>query len=206
MADTEYMYELKIPKDRIAVLIGTGGDTKKQIEETTKTKLDIKSDEGDVFIRGEDSILLYSAREIIKAIGRGFNPEIAMLLLKQEYALEMVNLRELVDEQHMMRLKGRVIGADGKARKNIELLTETYISIYGKTIGIIGESENVVVAKRAIESLISGSNHATVYKWLEKNRRELRRRELVGEDKIPEIELKEKAERAEPEKKKEKKV
>jgi ribosomal RNA assembly protein len=200
MADTEYMYELKIPKDRIAVLIGTGGDVKRQIEEATKTKIDVKSDEGDVFIRGEDSILLYSAREIIRAVGRGFNPEIAMLLLKQEYSLEMVNLRELVDEQHMMRLKGRVIGADGKARKNIEFLTETYISIYGKTIGIIGESENVVVAKRAIESLISGSNHASVYKWLEKNRRDLMRRELVG-DRIPESELKKKAEQAEPEKK-----
>jgi ribosomal RNA assembly protein len=181
MADTEYMYELKIPKDRIAVLIGTGGDVKKQIEDATKTHLDVKSEEGDVFIRGEDSIMLYSAREIIKAIGRGFNPEIAMMLLKQEYSLEMINLREMVDEQHMMRLKGRVIGADGKARKNIEFLTETYISIYGKTIGIIGESANVAVARKAVETLLSGSNHATVYKWLEKNRRELKRRELVGD-------------------------
>lgn len=180
MADTEYMYELKIPKDRVAVLIGTGGDVKRQIEEATKTHLDIKSDEGDVFIKGEDSIMLYSAREIIKAIGRGFNPEIAMLLLKQEYALEMINLREMIDEQHMMRLKGRVIGADGKARKNIEFLTETYISIYGKTIGIIGESANVSVARKAIETLLSGSNHATVYKWLEKNRRDLKRREMIG--------------------------
>jgi len=181
MADTEYMYELKIPKEMVAVLIGIGGNVKNQIEDATKTRINVKSDEGDVFIRGEDSILLYSAREIIKAIGRGFNPEIAMLLLKQEYALEMVNLREMIDEQHMMRLKGRVIGAEGKARKNIEFLTETYISIYGKTIGIIGESANVSVARRAIETLISGSNHATVYKWLEKNRRDLKRRELVGD-------------------------
>lgn len=186
MADTEYMYELKIPKDRVAVLIGTGGNVKKQIEEATKTKLDIKSEEGDVFIKGEDSILLYSAREIIKAISRGFNPDIAMLLLKQEYSLEMVNLREIVDEQHMMRLKGRVIGADGKARKNIEFLTETYISIYGKTIGIIGETANVAVARRAVETLLAGSNHATVYKWLEKNRRDLKRRELIGDKEFAE--------------------
>lgn len=188
MADTEYIYELKIPKERIAVLIGTGGDVKKQIEEATKTRLDINSTEGDIFIKGVDSILLYSAREIIKAIGRGFNPEIAMLLLKQEYSLEMINLRDFVPEQHMMRLKGRVIGEDGKARRNIELLTETSISIYGKTIGIIGETANVTAARRAVESLIKGSNHATVYKWLEKNRRDLKRRELVGNrDLKPEI-------------------
>ncbi len=196
MDDTEYMYELKIPKDRVAVLIGTGGAVKKQIEEATKTRLDVKSEEGDVFIKGEDSIMLYCAREIIKAIGRGFNPEIAMLLLKQEYSLEMINLREMVSEQHMMRLKGRVIGEEGKARKNIEFLTETYITIYGKTIGIIGECANVVVARKAIESLISGSNHATVYKWLEKNRRELKRRELIG-GRIPESELREETKKKE---------
>ena len=34
----EYGYGLKIPKERIAVLIGTDGETKKQIEESTKTK------------------------------------------------------------------------------------------------------------------------------------------------------------------------
>ena len=32
------MYEVKIPKERIAVLIGHNGETKKLIEKTTKTR------------------------------------------------------------------------------------------------------------------------------------------------------------------------
>jgi ribosomal RNA assembly protein len=103
-----------------------------------------------------------------------------MLLLKQEYALELITLRDYGDDNTMLRLKGRVIGRNGKARKNIELLTETNISVYGKTIGIIGECENAVMARRAVESLLTGSTHANVYKWLEKNRRELKRKEMMG--------------------------
>jgi ribosomal RNA assembly protein len=182
MADTEYMYELKIPKDRVAVLIGVEGAVKKQIEEATGTKLDIDSTEGDVFIKGSDSINLYATREIVKALGRGFNPDVALLLLKQEYALEIVNLRDFADEKAMLRLKGRVIGRDGRARKNIELLTESYISVYGKTISVIGECAKAFLARKAVETLLTGSTHATVYKFLERNRRELKRKELIGEN------------------------
>ena len=64
----EYSYELKIPKDRVAVLIGKNGEIKKQLEEHTKTKIKVDSEEGDVFVMGEDAILLFSVREIIKAI------------------------------------------------------------------------------------------------------------------------------------------
>ncbi|MBU3941868.1 MAG: KH domain-containing protein [Nanoarchaeota archaeon] len=175
----EYLYDTKIPKERIAVLIGKDGITKKHIESATKIKLKIDSKEGDVFLEGENALGLYSAREVVKAIGRGFNPEIALLLLKQDYMFEMINTLDYVkSKNHMIRLKGRVIGAEGQSRKTIESLTETYISVYGKTIGIIGFSENVATAKKAVESLLSGSPHSSVYKWLEKRRSDMKRKDL----------------------------
>ena len=67
---------------------------------------------------------------------------------------------------------------DGKARNTIEDLTECYVSVYGKTIAIIGKVEMVGVCKRALESLLSGSPHANVYKWLERQRRLLKKRTL----------------------------
>ena len=87
-----YQYEIKIPKERIAVLIGTKGKIKREIESATKSGLKIDSKEGDVFIHGKDSIGLITAKEIIHAIGRGFNPDIALALLKPDYCIEMIDI------------------------------------------------------------------------------------------------------------------
>ncbi len=177
----EYSYELKVPKNRVAVVIGKEGSVKKEIEEATNTKLSIDSKEGDVFVSGEDALGLYTAREIIKAVGRGFNPDIARLLLKPDYVFEVVDLSEFVkSKEAMLRLKGRVIGKEGKSRRLIEELTECNISVFGKTISIIGMPESAANARRAVESLLRGSTHANVYKWLEKRRRDLKRRAILG--------------------------
>ncbi|MBW2980371.1 KH domain-containing protein [Candidatus Woesearchaeota archaeon] len=177
----EFMYELRIPKERIAVLIGKNGEAKKELEEDTKTKIKIDSKEGDVFISGKDALGLYTARELVKAVGRGFNPEIAKLLLKQDFILEIIEITEYTNKSKntMVRLKGRVIGKEGKSRKIVEELTESCISVYGKTISIIGPSESVNMARQAVISLLRGSTHANVYKWLEKKRRELKRKETM---------------------------
>lgn len=175
---TEFAYQIKIPKERIAVFIGTKGEIKRQIEEHTKTKIDVDSKEGEITVKGEDAVLLYSTRDIIKAIARGFNPEIALMLLKQDYAFDVINLPAYDNPSQLNRIKGRVIGANGRSRQLIEEHTETFISVYGKTISLIGTIDNVTVARRAIEMLIKGSPHSNVYRWLERMRRTLKRREF----------------------------
>ncbi|HLC96482.1 MAG TPA: KH domain-containing protein [Candidatus Nanoarchaeia archaeon] len=179
---TEYRYELKIPKERVAVLIGKAGSMKKELETSTKTKLDIDSEEGDVFVKGEEALGLFLAREIIQAIGRGFNPEIALLLTKPDYVLEVIDIKEFIgtSKDSGIRLKGRVIGREGKSRKLIEELSECYVSVFGKTIAIIGTADHALIAKQAVESLLKGSTHANVYKFLERKRRDIKRNEVLG--------------------------
>ncbi len=179
----EFIFELKIPKERIAVLIGKNGEIKKEIEESTKTTLEIDSKEGDIFITGKDGLNIFTAKQIIRAVGRGFNPEIALFLLKHDYAFELVDIGKFAkSKSSAKRLKGRVIGKEGKSRKTIEKLTDCYISVFGKTIGIIGKVEESKNAKRAVESLLKGSNHSNIFRWLENKRRQLKQREF--EDKV----------------------
>jgi ribosomal RNA assembly protein len=176
-----YEYEIKIPRERIAVLIGVKGQIKRQIEEATKSRLKVDSEEGDVFVSGDDSIGLMTARDIVKAIGRGFNPEVAMRLLKQDYSFESVDMTDFArNVKDIPRVRGRVIGTKGKSRKKIEELTQTSISVYGKTVGIIGQIEKVDLAKQAIESLLNGSPHSKVYLKLERKNKEDFRREILG--------------------------
>ena len=177
----EFSYELKIPRERIAVLIGTDGSIKQELESQTDSTIDVDSKEGDVKISSSNSVNLYILKDIIKAVGRGFNPEIAMSLLKPDYVLELLSLSDYVKSQNqMLRLKGRVIGKGGKARETLEEFTETSISVYGKTIAIVGFCDHVAVCKKAVESLLSGSPHSSVYKWLEKHRKAQKMLDVAG--------------------------
>ncbi|MBI5390908.1 RNA-processing protein [Candidatus Woesearchaeota archaeon] len=167
-----FSYELKLPKERIAVLIGKSGQVKKELEEATGMKLEIDSTEGDVLLKGSNPVLLYSLKEVVHAVGRGFNPDVALLLLKQDYALDLIDLKEHLPTQNaLIRIKGRIIGTAGKTRRYIEEMTNTSICVYGKTVGIIGEALDVVNARHALELLLAGSPHSVVYRWLEKTRR-----------------------------------
>lgn len=172
----EYSYSLKIPKDRIAALIGVKGRDKRELEEYASAKIMVDSKEGDVTIAGFDALKLYGLREVVKAISRGFSPEVARLLMKPDYMLEIINLKDygMDNPNKLIRIRSRLIGTEGKARKTMESLTNTSISVYGKTIGVLGECSEVSIAKRAIEMIIQGSMHATVYKWLEGQRRKMR--------------------------------
>ena len=170
----EFNYEIKIPEERVAVLIGKEGSTKKLIEEQTECSLDI-SKEGDVTIMGEDGLKLYTTKDIVKAIGRGFNPKIALLLLKTDYTFELIDMKDIAGKSKntLERLKGRVIGKGGKSREEIERLTDTNITVYGKTIGIIGEQFQVSMARQAVSMLLQGSMHKTVFQFLEKKKKEV---------------------------------
>jgi len=171
-----FTYELKIPKERVAVLIGKSGLVKKQLEEQTKTSISVDSKEGDVFIKGKDALSLFALREVVKAVGRGFNPETAQLLLRQDYTLEIIELSDFVkSKEQMLRIKGRVIGTEGKSRRVIEDLSECDVCVYGKTVSIIGRIEKMALARKSVEMLLSGSTHATVYKWLEKERARIKK-------------------------------
>jgi ribosomal RNA assembly protein len=177
----EHQYDIKIPKERIAIIIGEKGEKKRELEELLGVKIHIDSEEGDVTLQGKDAIALFTAREVIKAIARGFNPDVARQLLKTECTLEIINISDYAkSKDQMIRLKGRVIGENGKSRATIEELAEVSISVYGKTIAIIGEAENVTAAKRGVDALLTGAPHSTVFRLLEKLRRDMKRKDLEG--------------------------
>jgi len=165
----EFVDEIKIPKERIGVLVGKKGKTKRMIEDLLNVEIDVDSATGDVEIRADDGFNLFKAKNVILAISRGFNPQIAKKLAQDDYSLEIVDITDYANTKNAkIRLRGRVIGRDGKARENLERLTNTNIEVFGKTVAIIGYSEDVVLAKKAIEMLLAGSKHGTVYKFLER--------------------------------------
>ena len=179
---------LRIPTERVGVLIGKSGRVKSKIENLCAVQLEIDSKTGEIVIRTNgniENIQPFKAMEIVTAIGRGFSPENAMVLLKGENTLHVIDLRELVGKSpaQVERIKGRIIGEGGKARKNMEKLSGNKISVYGRNVSVIGETNRLKDAVDAISSISKGSMHGAVYHKLESaNRREKLEKMKLWED------------------------
>lgn len=181
MDNVEY---LKIPKDRVGVAIGKNGKIKHQLEIITKTELKIDSETGNIAISStdetEDPLAIWKARYMLKAIGRGFNPDIALTLDNDDLILEIINLQDYVgkSKKALVRQKGRIIGKGGRTRQIIHDMLDIEISIYGKTVSLIGKIENIQMAREAIEMILDGSRQKTVYAYLEQMQDKLKREEF----------------------------
>ena len=177
------LYE-KVPLDRIGVLIGHDGRVKEEIMRRTRTRLTIDSTTGTVIIEpaspNTTALELMKARDIVRAIAYGFSPERAFRLLDEDQILVVIDLKQYVGDKpnHLQRILGRIIGEGGKARRILEEMTGTYISIYNTYVAIIGDYESANIAKNAIELLIEGRRHGTVYRYIERETYGLRRRRM----------------------------
>ncbi len=170
------MQEVKIAGSRVAVLIGKGGTTKKDLETKTHTTITVDSKEGLVKVEATDeyTIPLLRAVEIINAINRGFSPERAFEMIEDEdLLLDVIDLSAMADGPNQLdRLRGRIIGKDGRAREQIEDLTDVEISVFGKTVALIGYPEQLKTARAAIDMLIEGVPHENVFAFLDRKKKE----------------------------------
>jgi len=170
---------VRIPAERVKILIGENGKTKEMLQKKCNIQLEIDN-EGEVRISGETQEVYFS-KNIIFAIGRGFNPRIAVKLLEPDYTFYIVALKEyLSNENAIKRVKGRIIGEDGRMKKEIEAIADCRISVYGNTVAIIGKIDAIEYAKEALEKIIRGAKHASVYRYLANVRRRLFEERLRG--------------------------
>jgi ribosomal RNA assembly protein len=174
---------LKIPKDRIGAMIGPGGEVKHEIEKRTGIKVVVDSETGEVTINYDhvrDPAMVLKVNDLVKAIGRGFSPDRAFRLLKDDFYFALIDIHDYVGKNpdHIRRMKSRLIGTGGKTRRIIEELSEAELSIYGDTVAIIGLADALDIAKTALDMILNGSEHSAVYSYLEHTRRARRVAEL----------------------------
>lgn len=177
---------VRVPPERIGAVIGEAGRVKKELMERTGTVITVDSENGMVIVEAEsDKVSPYNvmkAAEVVKAIAYGFPADKAMRLLEDDQVLVVVDLKQLVGDSpnHLKRVKGRIIGEGGRARRTLEQMTGTYIVVGDYHVAIIGEYERAMAAKQAIEMLVEGRMHSTVYRHLDRVMREIKRRERLS--------------------------
>ncbi len=172
----------RIPQDRIAVLIGKGGETRRMLEEACGATLEIDSKNGEVMADwGEgsvDPIVRMKMPDVIVAIGRGLAPKRAVQLIQDEVFLKMYDIREWVGKQpnQTRRMRSRLIGRNGRIRSLIEEISRCELAIYGSTVLVIGDEDGLALAAPAIEGILRGSEHSTILHGLEQDRKRQRLR------------------------------
>ena len=178
------MKSIRIPEDRVGALIGKNGAAKKMLEERSGIRLDITKD-GEVTFddekEGVDALNALKIMDVIKAVGRGFNPDKALKIMDDDdIYLEMIDIKDAVGDRQsqVQRARGRLIGRDGKTRKLIEDLADVDMCVYGNTVSLLGNSISLPIAKQACVMLLHGSEHSTVYHYLESQRPRLRIAEM----------------------------
>lgn len=177
-------FRVRIPQERVGVLIGPDGSVKKKLETLFQVRLVIDGESGEVKVipveGQEDPTANLKAQNAVQAIGRGFPPEKAFFLQKDEFMLDVIDLRDLVPKSrgNISRIKARIIGRDGKTRQVIEETTDAQVCVYGNTVSLIGGPSEVEIAKDAIFKLVGGSEHKTVYRYLSRMRHELKKERL----------------------------
>lgn len=185
---------VRVPLERVGALVGKDGAVKAEIERRCGVTLDIDGKTGEARITYQPEALLeanpFKAYDIVSAIARGFSPQRAFSLLQEERILTLIDLREYSgkSENALVRIKSRIIGTEGKARKLMEELTESEISVYGHTVAIIADPEESKIAKEAIDKLAKGGTHKSTYELLQKYRtkRKLDRMQLWEAQRPPE--------------------
>ncbi|WP_435124025.1 KH domain-containing protein [Halobaculum sp. D14] len=170
------MQHVKVPQDRIGVLIGEGGETMREIEERAEVRLDIDSETGSVGIDTVgDPVTGMVAPDVVRAIGRGFTPEAALSLLDHDLRrFDLVDIDEQTrNKNDLQRQKGRLIGENGRTRELMEQLSGADVVIKGTTLGVIGQPEEVEAVRRAAGMILDGAPHGAVYSFLERKHNEI---------------------------------
>ncbi len=172
------MLYARIPQDRVGVLVGPDGGTKRRLQEATGARIAVESATGDVTIDeggAKEPVMALKARDIVQAIGRGFSEERAFRLLDDDVYIEVLDIKDFArTKARVEQVRARLIGTRGKTRRLIEELTSVDMSVFGHTVAILGPTFEMGIAREAVIMLLRGSEHATVYRFLERKRADIK--------------------------------
>src|SRR5438128_9399118 len=172
------MLYARISAERIAVLIGPEGTTKERLQHATGTRISVDSASGELTIDeadAQDPVLALKARDVVQAMARGFSEDRAFRLLDEDAYFEVLDIKDFAHSKNRVaQIRARLIGTRGKTRRLIEELTGVEVSVWGHTIALIGGTFEMAIAREAVFMLLRGSEHKTVYRFLERKRADIK--------------------------------
>ena len=113
----------------------------------------------------DDFYGLYKMEKVIEGIKANFSIEVCEKIFREEYDILEFDLKKVFDKKtnHLRRVKGRLIGEDGKAIQELEKRTGAKISITDRYLYIAGDSVSIQSAYYALNKLVGGTSHSRAF-------------------------------------------
>jgi len=137
---------------------------KRKLEIMLGVKIFIK--EKEILIAGEPEDE-YIAEKVVEAVLFGFPIEVALLIKKEDFIFQILNIKEYTHRRDLETIRARLIGKDGRTLRTLVQLTDCNFEVKGNNVGIIGAPEYIKNSQDAVISIIQGSKQANVYNYLE---------------------------------------
>ena len=139
---------------------------KKRLEKVLNIKISNRGKEINIKGNPEEE---YVGGKVIDAINFGFPLNHALSIKKDNFELDILNIKDHTKTSNLERVRARLIGKRGRCLKTLSNLTNCYLEIKDNEMGIIGPPEFIENATEAIISIIKGQKQSRAYCFLEKH-------------------------------------
>ncbi len=139
---------------------------KKRLEKILNVKITNRGKEISITGKPADE---YISEKVIDALNFGFPFSTAILLKKEDFIFEILNIKDYTKRKDLERIRARIIGTKGKTLQTLHQLTKCQFELKDNYVGIMGDPEYLENAQEAVISIIRGAKQSNVYSRLEKH-------------------------------------
>lgn len=98
-----------------------------------------------------DPYIIIKARDFISLLSRSVPLVQAQKVLEDEYFCDIVKISGYVrNRSKFIKRRQRLVGNDGTTLKAMEILTNCYICVHGKTVSVIGNFKSLKIVRRIV--------------------------------------------------------
>ncbi|KAL7675622.1 hypothetical protein ACOME3_001888 [Neoechinorhynchus agilis] len=117
--------------------------------------------------RAYDPYSIMNARDLIKLVSRGVPYEQAIRVLEDDFSCDLIKISTFCRKKDkFVKRRDRLVGKDGRTLKALELITNCYVLVQGRTVAAIGPYKGLRQVRSVVEDCMKNIHPAFSIKTL----------------------------------------
>ena len=98
-----------------------------------------------------DPLAILQARDFIRLLARSVPLSQAQNIFRDEMSYDIIKIGNLVhNTQRFVKRRDRLVGPNGQTLRTLEILTECYVFVQGKTVSVMGPEKGIKQVRRIV--------------------------------------------------------